>query len=306
MKKVIWILVVIALGLLIWLGCRYYNLSNKVNGYVLFEINPSVELGVNYYGEVLEVVSVNEDADILTSDLDLVGLTIDDATDKIISSAIETGYINELEDDNAVVVTSLFEDEEKRIEYEKYVIEKVDSCLEDKKVYALVAAQGVDEEIKAEAESYDISYGKMLLVNRLVEADSTLNKSELVDETVQSIQNKFKEEVQNRYEEATMTQEQLKEQWQVEKQKKIEEHTSVMEQKKEVIWEEIKGNFGDVSNEEKSNIVNGIIEQEKIQIKEGFEVIKEEIISEKPGSKVNYPVIETGNKADREIQSRKK
>lgn len=306
MKKVIWILVVIALGLLIWLGYRYYNLSNKVNGYVLFEINPSVELGVNYYGEVLEVVSVNEDADILTSDLDLVGLTIDDATDKIISSAIETGYINELEDDNAVVVTSLFEDEEKRIEYEKYVIEKVDSCLEDKKVYALVAAQGVDEEIKAEAESYDISYGKMLLVNRLVEADSTLNKSELVDETVQSIQNKFKEEVQNRYEEATMTQEQLKEQWQVEKQKKIEEHTSVMEQKKEVIWEEIKGNFGDVSNEEKSNIVNGIIEQEKIQIKEGFEVIKEEIISEKPGSKVNYPVIETGNKADREIQSRKK
>lgn len=306
MKKVIWILVVIALGLLIWLGYRYYNLSNKVNGYVLFEINPSVELGVNYYGEVLEVVSVNEDADILTSDLDLVGLTIDDATDKIISSAIETGYINELEDDNAVVVTSLFEDEEKRIEYEKYVIEKVDSCLEEKKVYALVAAQGVDEEIKAEAESYDISYGKMLLVNRLVEADSTLNKSELVDETVQSIQNKFKEEVQNRYEEATMTQEQLKEQWQVEKQKKIEEHTSVMEQKKEVIWEEIKGNFGDVSNEEKSNIVNGIIEQEKIQIKEGLEVIKEEIISEKPGSKVNYPVIENGNKTDQEIQNRKK
>lgn len=79
-----------------------------------------------------------------------------------------------------------------------------------------------------------------------------------------------------------------------------------MEQKKEVIWEEIKGNFGDVSNEEKSNIVNGIIEQEKIQIKEGLEVIKEEIISEKPGSKVNYPVIETGNKADREIQSGKK
>lgn len=79
-----------------------------------------------------------------------------------------------------------------------------------------------------------------------------------------------------------------------------------MEQKKEVIWEEIKGNFGDVSNEEKSNIVNGIIEQEKIQIKEGLEVIKEEIISEKPGSKVNYPVIENGNKTDQEIQNRKK
>jgi hypothetical protein len=281
-------------------------------GYVILDINPSVELAYNIDGKVLEVVSINEDADIITSDLDLVGLSLEDATEEVIDAAIETGYINELSENNALVVTTSCENEKDRLNFEKKVIDKANSYLESKEVYALVAAQGVDDEIKAEAEQYDVSYGKMLLVNRLIAIDSTLSKDELVESTVQDVQKQIQLNVQNRYEEANMEQEQLQNQWKEQKEIKIQTAEQALEQEREQIWEQNKSSYGEVTPTEKEEILNVIVEQKKNIIKGELEELTEEIQQEanqnetSNENKVNYPVIENGNKTDQEIQQRKR
>lgn len=313
MKKTLTVFIVLLVfGFLFWFGYRYIILANRVMGYVILDINPSVELAYNIDGKVLEVVSINEDADIITSDLDLVGLSLEDATEKVIDAAIETGYINELSENNALVVTTSCENEEDRLNFEEKVIDKANSYLESKEVYALVAAQGVDDEIKAEAEQYDVSYGKMLLVNRLIAIDPTLSKDELVESTVQDVQKQIQLNVQNRYEEANVKQEQLQNQWKEQKEIKIQTAEQALEQEKEQIWEQNKSGYGEVTPAEKEEILNVIVEQKKNIIKGKLEELTEEIQQEanqnetSTENKVNYPVIENGNKTDQEIQQRKR
>ncbi len=313
MKKTLTVFIVLLVfGFLFWFGYRYIILANRVMGYVILDINPSVELAYNIDGKVLEVVSINEDADIITSDLDLVGLSLEDATEKVIDAAIETGYINELSENNALVVTTSCENEEDRLNFEEKVIDKANSYLESKEVYVLVAAQGVDDEIKAEAEQYDVSYGKMLLVNRLIAIDPTLSKDELVESTVQDVQKQIQLNVQNRYEEANVEQEQLQNQWKEQKEIKIQTAEQALEQEKEQIWEQNKSGYGEVTPAEKEEILNVIVEQKKNIIKGKLEELTEEIQQEanqnetSTENKVNYPVIENGNKTDQEIQQRKR
>ena len=60
--------------------------------YVTIDINPSVELIVKD-GKVVSINAGNEDASILLSGEDLVGLTVEEATGKIVKLAEELGYL---------------------------------------------------------------------------------------------------------------------------------------------------------------------------------------------------------------------
>lgn len=309
-KGMLWAILgmVLIIGGASWVGYRYVILVNQTSAYITVDINPSVELAVNIDDKVLEVVSLNDDANIITSDLDLVGLSVEDATDKIIDAAIETGYIDELSEDNTVVVTSSCDDEQTRTRLEEKVIDSVNSSLDSKKVYALVAAQGVDDEIKADAEKYDVSYGKMLLINRAVLLDATLNKEDLATSSIQDIQKEIKSTIQNKYKEFNMNQEQLKNQWQEQKQAKIKQTIQTKQQKREQIWNESKGQNSNATESEKEEIINETIDQMKTQIKENLNTVKEEIQqgTGQTGSQggAGYPVMENGNQIQQEVQKR--
>jgi hypothetical protein len=312
-RIVLSIFVVALLGVFIWAGYYYFITSKNPVSFVTIDINPSVELAVNSSDVVVDVVALNDDADIITADLDLIGLDVEEASEKVIEAAVETGYIDELSEDNTVVVTSSCDDEEKRVELEQKVMEKLDSYLTDNKVYALLAAQGVDDELKAEADQYDISYGKMLLVNRAIALDSTLSKDDLVNSSVQDIQKEIKGSMQSRYEVKNMTKEELQNQWKEQKQEKIEATEQKLEQKKQELWNENKGKYNNASEAEKDDIVDELMEKEKEQIKNNLDEVQEEIQQEQSSNqngsqgevKPSYPVIEKGNKTEEAVQSRK-
>lgn len=311
-KGMLWVIlgIVVVLCGASWLGYRYLILVNQAKSYVTIDINPSVEFAVNIDDEVVDVIALNNDADIITSDLDLIGLSVEEATDAVINAAIETGYIDELSEDNTVVVTSASEDEETRTKLEKTVVDSVNASLDNKKIFALVAAQGVDDAIKADAEKYDVSNGKMLLINRAILLNSTLNIDDLVNSSIQDIQREIKEVVQNKYKEADMSQEQLKKQWKEQKQTKIKATNQAKKEKREQIWNEKKGQNSTATESEKEEIINEVIDQQKTQIKENLDSVKEEIQqgtgqgqtdNQNGGS---YPVIENGNQIQQEIQKR--
>ena len=168
------------------------NLAVKTLSYVTLDINPSIELAVDENDMVVDSITLNEDADIAYSDLDLVGQNIDSATGMIVDTAIELGYITEISDTNAVDVTTYTEDETRREKLNKNIANKLNSHFETRKIYALVVENGLDDELKTKADSYGIPYGKMLLVARAMKLDSTLIESDLVKLSVKDIQSKIK------------------------------------------------------------------------------------------------------------------
>jgi len=164
----------------------------KALAYVTLDINPSIELAVDENDIVADTITLNEDADIAYSDLNLVGQTVEDATKTIVDNAIELGYITEISDTNAVSVTSYTEDETRRDALNKKIVANLNTHFETRKIYALVIENGLDDELKTKADSYSIPYGKMLLVARAMKLDSTLVESDLVKLSVKEIQSKIK------------------------------------------------------------------------------------------------------------------
>ena len=86
--------------------------------YVAIDINPSVELIIKN-GKLVGVNAINEDASILLSGEDFKGLTVDEATEKIVALAEELGYLNE--DNTDVKITVSAEDNEDTTELEEKV-----------------------------------------------------------------------------------------------------------------------------------------------------------------------------------------
>jgi hypothetical protein len=67
----------------------------KAESLVSIDVNPSVSLLLDGENKVLSVVAENEDAQVLLYNENFVGLTAEQATQKIADLAVELGYLNE-------------------------------------------------------------------------------------------------------------------------------------------------------------------------------------------------------------------
>lgn len=77
--------------------------------FLAIDINPSIEI-VLEDGLVKSVNACNDDASVLLSGENLIGLTSDEATEKIVALAEELGYLND--DNNGVKITVTADDED--------------------------------------------------------------------------------------------------------------------------------------------------------------------------------------------------
>ncbi len=207
MKKVLPIVAIVLL-----LSVIGYILFIKPNtedySYVLLKINPEVELGVDSNNIVKEVNPLNEDADVLISDMELIGKPIEDAAQEIIDS---TNEIGKLENNIELVVMNTSEDT--RLKLETKIKERIEAHLIAKKYKAVLLVRGVTDEMKTSADTYEISYGKMLLVSKAIELNPELKEEELVEMSVKDIQEYIKDTVEARREEFKQSKEELKEIW---------------------------------------------------------------------------------------------
>ncbi len=311
-RRIVLSLLVLALLVAIfWGGYKYLYVAKNPASFVIIDINPSVELEVNAEDVVVDVIPLNGDADIIISDLDLTGLPVEEASEDIVGAAIETGYIDELSENNTIVVTSASDDEDARVALEEKIMTRLDSYLIEKKAYALLAVRGLDDELKAQADRYEIPYGRMLLISKAVTLDSTLNTEDLVSMSIQKIQREIKTQVKARHELMDMTREELKTQWQAEKQSKKLAAEQKGEQKRLELWDENKNKYSNATASEREEIIENLFEQEKEQIRDSIDVIEEEIQEEQTDNQSidqnnnSYPIIKNGNKAQQAVESRR-
>ncbi len=245
--------------------------SQKAVSYVTLDINPSVELAVDENDTVVDTVTLNEDADIAYNDLNLVGKPIEDATGIIMDEAVKLGYITEISDTNAVNVTSYTEDETKRINLNKKIVDKLNSHFESRKIYTLVVENGLDDVLKAKADSYSIPYGKMLLVARAMKLDSTLVESDLVKLSIKEIQAKIKIQAVNRREEVKNAYKEAKQEFKDIKTQRIAQAKIKLQQEKEALLKGV--DKSNLTAEEKQ----ALIEQRKKQIKTEIQDAKDDL-----------------------------
>ena len=314
MKKSIIVLISSVFVLaIIFVGYQYFN-NGKDKGqltpdvtsshYLTISINPEVELELNADNEVTDVISINEDADVLTSDLNLVGLNVEDASTAVIDAATDMGYIDEYSDENAVMISVYSDDETERVSLQQKVIDKLNSHFETRKVYAVLVAKGLNDELKQEADNNNISYGKMLLVEEALALNPDLNKEDLVKLQVADIQSEIKSYVTARHEALKITLVQARETWKQEKAEAKATYQTRVQELKDQIWNENKAAYKNLTAVERAQKIKELLEQRKQQLKQNMDEIKEEI--KETTDQYNYPIIENNLDALKErIQNRK-
>lgn len=145
------------------------------------DINPSLELGVNYFDRVVRVSAFNEDGKLLSGALKLTFKPYTEALTEI----LETETVQDLlSEDEAMSITVAAQSEEKSSE----VMENVESCTAG---HQNVYCHAGSSEIVSEAHDAGLSCGKYNAYLQLKELDPSVSVEEIKDLSMREIWDKI-------------------------------------------------------------------------------------------------------------------
>lgn len=141
--------------------------ATPVDSVVCIDINPSIELNVSKSNKIISAVALNEDASVVLKDMNLEDVELKTALNAIIGSLLKNGYLDEAY--NAVNVCVENDDEERANELGDEVAGEINSIFNQQDLIGdvLTETTDVDPEVKALADVYGISVGKLLLAQKV-------------------------------------------------------------------------------------------------------------------------------------------
>lgn len=146
---------------------------------VAIDINPSIEFEVNTFGRVTDVEYNNDDAYNLFSELKLKNKKIEDVIKLCYQELYENGYFN---DEETILVISGYskkqEKEEERLEKYNKIIEE--ECKKTS-VVCNILKNLVDQEMIKKSEEFDLSFGKLKVIDEIMISNSDFSFEELKD-----------------------------------------------------------------------------------------------------------------------------
>ncbi len=147
---------------------------------VAFEVNPSIELEINSQRRVEKVICHNEDAQLIMDDMDLLNTDLDVAINALLGSMFKYGYITEA--NNSILVSVQGKNQEKREKLKQNVASDVKNILSGYSVQASVVSQDYDFSTEREklAEKYNISVGKVTLIQKLISKSPNYDFEDLI------------------------------------------------------------------------------------------------------------------------------
>lgn len=141
--------------------------ATPVDSVVCIDINPSIELNVSKSNKIISAVALNEDASVALKDMNLEDVELKTALNAIIGSLLKNGYLDEAY--NAVNVCVENDDEDRANELGDEVAGEISSIFNQQDLIGdvLTETTDVDPEVKALADVYGISVGKLLLAQKV-------------------------------------------------------------------------------------------------------------------------------------------
>jgi hypothetical protein len=189
-RKIALVLSVVALSSLG--GGVYAHAKTTPVAYVSMDINPSIELAVNTFDQVVSAEAYNEDGKKVLEGTNLKNSDVDDAVKIIISNAVLDGYVKE-DGTSAIEITTATDKDKVADKLEESLKETADKSLEDNNVEATAETQNVALARRDEARQLGVTPGKLNLIQKLQELDPTIQVEDYKSSSVKDIQKKFKE-----------------------------------------------------------------------------------------------------------------
>jgi hypothetical protein len=162
-------------------GCDSSTSDAGDLSYVTLTINPQVEMTVSEDNIVESVSPLNEDAEILLSDVVLTGMTLEDASEEFVDLATESGYIDVDAEDNEVTIDVICENDGDKIQTR--LQDRINNYFENNGIYGKVSKENL-EEYRVEADALGITVQKLRLIYRAIEINPELTVDGLKDMSV--------------------------------------------------------------------------------------------------------------------------
>lgn len=260
-------------------GIYIYYYNKNIN-YVTIDINPSIEFVLRKDDKVLKVLALNEDANLLITDLDLIGTSYKEALKIIVEASILMGYIDEYGYDNSILVTAYSNKESNNNRLTELTISTLREHIELKKAACLLLANGLTEEQKTEARMLKISNEKLMFIERVISINDNYTKIDLSEKTLFEIQKIINKEVELKEEEVSTSLSVRKGIWRSEKAKIIQDFQTQCNQYKENLYINSQLYNEELSNEEKQAILDNLVKSEKEKIKSSIKEYNDRLIEE--------------------------
>jgi hypothetical protein len=151
---------ILALG-----GYAFYN--TPIN-YICIDINPSIELGINAFGRIVDTEAYNNDGSLLLSGSGgaLRNMKADEAVTALITEAAERGYISE-DGSTVIALTAESNSSEATAKLSQRSEEGAAAALKNGGLSAVIYTDCGDTSLRQEAKEAGVSPGKLKLINVL-------------------------------------------------------------------------------------------------------------------------------------------
>ncbi|MBR2614932.1 MAG: hypothetical protein IKC71_05000 [Clostridia bacterium] len=172
MKK-IYKLLSMALGLTLLFSCFAGCINNPANvsaaelSYVSMRINPEIELVVDKDGIVVGVNAINEDGETVLSELDLVGMTVEEAGQSFTEMATTLGFID-VDNENVVYILAKGKNKRFNEKIEDKITEKINDFFDRKGIFGKVSLEEI-EKFETLATEWNVSVEEAIVINRVLE-----------------------------------------------------------------------------------------------------------------------------------------
>ncbi len=139
--------------------------------YIGMRINPEIELVVDKEGIVVAANAINEDGETVLCELELVGLTAEEAGAAFTAMATELGFIDVDTEEATVYILTDGKDEEFVKELEDKLTENINNFFDKKGIYGKVSPEEAEklEEFEVLAVEWNVSLKDARMISRILE-----------------------------------------------------------------------------------------------------------------------------------------
>ncbi len=161
-------------------GCQSKTDTELGTTFISYRINPEVGIFVSNKDEVLDTIALNDDADVLLANIDLVGKDISEASEIIISESIKTGFIDSDSMDTEVFIDVESEDEDEIKEVLEKVKKKIDDYFVNNGIFGAVSKDTLEKYV-VEAQQLNLPVGQTKMVLLALELNPELSIEDVKD-----------------------------------------------------------------------------------------------------------------------------
>lgn len=151
-------------------GWTFYN---QPQSYVSFDINPSVELGINAFNRVVSAEGMNADGQALLQHSRLRNMSVEDCLQALVQEAAQQGYVKG-DGSTVIALTALADNNQDGIRLQDRARTQVQDMLQERDMDAIVYADCSSLQLRTQAREQNISSGKYRLISLLQSLDPSI------------------------------------------------------------------------------------------------------------------------------------